>query len=167
MSEIELPLRDKSVRLVNPPNDDISEIEFLPRFSSVRFVKPPNTKMSDIKLPSRNSPVRFVKLPNTEMSDIKFSPRYSSVRLIAYSSPVKSLMLELTAKSQVNAAISDVVMGSPDAMSNTPSIAARRLESGNSTTPATISSNSTVTPLLWRVGMCVSMDTELKGFRFT
>ena len=39
-------------------------------------------------------------------------------------------MLDVLAPSWVNAAISDVVMGSPDALPNSAAIAARRLESG-------------------------------------
>ena len=168
MSEIEFLSRFRRLRLVNPANDDMSEIELYPRYSDVRFVNLANDEMFEIKLLLRYSDVRFVNPSIVEMSEIELFPRDSDIRLIACSSPVKSLMLELLALSRVKAAISDVVMGSSDALSNSAAIAARRLASGRSaTTPAIISSNSTVTPLLSRTGMCVSMDTELRGLPFT
>ena len=54
-------------------------------------------------------------------------------------------------------------MVSPAALLNATAIAFRRLESGMSTTL----SNSTVTPLPWRAGICVSMETALRGLPFT
>ena len=149
MSEIELPQRSSLVRLVSPDNDDMSEIELLPRFSDVRLVNPLNDDMSEIELFTRSSLVRLVSPDNDDMSEIELPPRFSLVRLVACSSPVKSMMLELFTARWVNASISDVVMVSPDALRNLPSITARRLESGMfTTTPGTISSNSTVAPLL-------------------
>ena len=95
-SEIELLLRFNDIRLINPDNDETSEIELLQRYSHVRLVNPDNDDMSEIELFQRDS----------------------HVRLIACSNPVKSLILELLASRLVNRTISDVVMGSPDALSN-------------------------------------------------
>ena len=71
-SEIEFLLRRNRVRLVNPPNDDMSDIELPSRASDVRLVNPANDDMSDIELSERNSPVRLVNPPNDDMSDIEF-----------------------------------------------------------------------------------------------
>ena len=127
-----------------------------------------SAERSDIELSHRSSDLSLVNPATAEMSEIELCLRDSVFRLIACSSPIKSLMLDLLAVIWVNAAISDVVMVSPAVLPNAFSITARRLESGScTTTPATISSNSTVTPLLWRTGMCVSIDTALKGLPFT
>ena len=91
-------------------------------------------------------------------------PRCRLLRLIALSSPVKSLMLALGARRLVNVAISDAVMGSPDALSRAFSSAARRLGSGISTAGSDMSLKVTVTPLLWRAGTWVWMDRWLRGF---
>ena len=80
--------------------------------------------------PLRLSRVRLVNPVNDERSEIELSLRLSRVRLIAPSSPVKLLMLDSLDSRLLNAAISDVVMGSPDALPNSAAIAARRLRSG-------------------------------------
>ena len=171
MSEIELPQRYNVLRLVNLITAEMSEIELFPRYSDVRLVSPATAEMSEIKLDERYSCVSLVNPATAEMSEIEFSlrasdaklinsataemseielcERCSRVRLVACSSPVKSLMLEPVPTSWIKVAISDVVMASPGALPNVFSITARRLESGKSTTtPAIISSNPTVTPLL-------------------
>ena len=132
--------------MVNPATAEISEIEFPLRYSALRLVNPATAEMSEIEL-VRNS---------------------SNVRLVAYSSPVKSLILGSLVLRWFKLAISEVVMVSPVALLNAAAIAARRLESGMSTSaPATISSNSTVTPLPRRAGICVSMETGFRGLTFT
>ena len=130
MSEIELPPRCNFLRLVKPETVDISDIKLCPRYSTVRLINPDNDVMSEIELPKRYSHVRLVNPDNDVMSEIELSPKSSDVRLIACFSPVKSLMLDSLAVRLLNAAISDVVMGSLDALPNSAAIAARRLGSG-------------------------------------
>ena len=130
MSEIELFPRCNDVRLVKPETVDISDIMLSPRYSNVRLINPDNDVMSEIELPERYSQVSLVNPDNDVMSEIELKPRSSRVRLIACSSPVKSLMLDSLAVRLLNAAISDMVMESPDSLPNSVAIAARRLASG-------------------------------------
>ena len=116
--------------MINSDNDVMSEIKLFPRCNDVRLVKPETVDISDIELPARYSTVRLINPDNDEMSEIELSIRFSHFRLIACSSPVKSLMLDSLAVRLLNAAISDVVMGSPDALPNCVAITARRLGSG-------------------------------------
>lgn len=130
ISDIAFQPRYSCVSLVNSDNDVMSEIELSERYSRVSLVNPDNDAMSEIELSERSSDVRSVNPVNNERSEIELSRRCSRVRLIACSSPVKSLMLDALAVRLLNAAISDMVMESPDALPNSVAIAARRLESG-------------------------------------
>lgn len=71
------------------------------------------------------------------------------------------------ASSPVNHAISATVMMALDALPRACAMILRRLGSGMFTVCTTIWSNSTVTPLFWRVGMWVLMDSALRGFPLT
>ena len=130
ISDIKFHPRYSTVRLVNSDNDVMFEIELSERYSDVSLVNPDNDVMSEIELRPRSSDVRSVNPANNERSEIELRPRFSDVRLIACCSPVKSLMLDSLALRLLNSAISDVVMGSSDALPNSAIIAARRLGSG-------------------------------------
>ena len=130
MFKIELPPRCNVLRLVKPETVDISDIKLRPRYSTVRLINSDNDVMSEIELFERCSDVSLVNPDNDVMSEIELFERCSEVRLIACSSPVKSLMLDSLAVRLLNAAISDVVLGSPDALPNCVAITARRLGSG-------------------------------------
>ena len=116
MSDIELPQRYRTDRLVNPARGEISDTELYPRFNHVRLVNPATDEISDTELPSRSSPVR----------------------LIANPSPVKSLTLASSASRSVKISISATVIMAPDALPRAASTTARRLGSGMFTVCAVV-----------------------------
>ena len=142
-------------------------MELLLRSSHIRLVNPASGEMSDIELSARYSSVRLFNPASGEMSDIELSESSSCVRLVACSSPVKSVMLALDASRSIKRLISSVVMGAPDALPRSFSIAVRRLESGISTGVRSRSSKSTLTPLSWSARMWMLMAALLRGFPFT
>lgn len=99
----------------------------------------------------------------------------SLVRLVACSSPVKLVMVLRVTSSSVNRAMPSSVMTASRASPRAFLIACRMFGSGMFTdcggngggTTTWTWSNSTVTPLLRRVGRWVVKDTVLRGFPVT
>ena len=86
--------------------------------------------MSDMELSESDTSVSLVKFSKAEMSDMELLSRSRCARLIAYSSPVRLVMLRLGASSIVNFAISEAGIGSEGKYPRSFQIAARRLGSG-------------------------------------
>ena len=81
-SEMELSLRNRNLRLVNPSNAEILEMLLPSSPSPLRLVNPATAEISGMELPTRSSPLRLVNPVTAEMSEMVLLLRYSSVRLV-------------------------------------------------------------------------------------
>ena len=136
MSSIWLFQSHSSVRLAKFESDEMSSMALEPSCSCVRLVKPESDEMLPmIELFQSERTVRLVKPESGEISVIELFSSHRFSRLVAYSSPVKSLMpASKSTLSHVKVSMSSTVIGAPMTLPKAAAIAALRLASGMATT---------------------------------
>ena len=129
ISGIVLLLRSRNVRFVSSARVVISERLLLLRSRCVRFVSSARVVISERLLLSRYRRVSVVIPAMGVMSERLFWVSSNLVRLIAYSSPVRSLIPMCVAVRFVNVSISEIRIASPAALPRAVSMALRNFVS--------------------------------------